>query len=238
MAINSATSGIRSCVATFDGLASRFVFLTGLMLALAAPPAFSQSTSELNDRGSTAYSRGDYDQAATYYSAAITKNSDDAVLFHNRGLAEFRLTEYAKARADFDRAISISSNIATFFNSRGGLFLVTGDYSLAIRDFSEANRLQPGNPMIVENQRRAEAAVSASRFASAPVVQQPQAQGAVSARPASPCVDLSKRLANLSQEDYLTIRALERANAAAGNHMSGMTQFADMVSRGQVICGN
>ncbi|EHR03022.1 tetratricopeptide repeat protein [Bradyrhizobium sp. WSM471] len=222
---------------TSERIVPRLTFFVGLMMSLVATPAFSQSASELNDRGNKSYSRGAYDQAATYYSAAITQKSDDASLFHNRGLAEFKLSQYMNARADFSRAISMRPTVAAFFNSRGGLFLATRDYTLAVKDFTEANRLEPGNPMFVENWRRAEAALSASKIASAPVVRQPQEQGAAPARSASPCVDLSKRLANLSQEDYLAIRAIERANAAAGNRMSGIAQFADMIARGQVICG-
>jgi len=162
MLFDSTKSNPRPPEAIFAGLASRFSYLVVMMLALAATPAFSQSASELNDRGSKAYSRGAYDQAVAFYSSAISLNSNDAVLFHNRGLAELKLSEYPAARADFDRAISMRPNIAAFFNSRGGLFMLTRDYSLAVKDFGEAYRLEPLNPMGLENYQRAEAALSAN----------------------------------------------------------------------------
>lgn len=142
--------------------------LVAVMLMLVATPAFSQSASEINDRGNAAYARGAFPDAVAHYGAAITRNPNDASLFHNRGLAELRLAEYPKARADFDKAISLDAGKAAFFNSRGGLFMLTQDYSLAVRDFGEAYRLEPLNAMFLENYRRAEAALSYGKLASVP----------------------------------------------------------------------
>lgn len=91
MFFDSAKSNLRPIGMAFWGLTSRFTLLVGLMLALVTTPAFSQSASEINDRGNKAYARRAYDDAVAHYGAAISRNPFEAAPFHNRGLAEIKL---------------------------------------------------------------------------------------------------------------------------------------------------
>lgn len=160
---------------TFGDIILRFTCPAILILVLATTSALSQSVSEINDRGTKAYARGDYADAVAHYGAAIARDPNEAALFHNRGLAEMKLANYPAAKADFDTAISMRPNIAAFFNSRGGLLMLTRDYSLAAKDFNEAYRLEPLNPTFLENYRRAEAALAAnSKGLASPTTQSAQ----------------------------------------------------------------
>jgi Flp pilus assembly protein TadD len=128
-------------------------YLSGLAVSIAlicvqfAPNSASAQTAEtaeqntqqikmLYDKATTAYNKGDFQQAISDFTQVITINPNNAEAYNNRGTAYDGIKDYSSAIRDFTQAITINPNYAMAYSNRGASHSKLKDYSSAIRDFT------------------------------------------------------------------------------------------------------
>lgn len=79
--------------------------------------------------------RGEYEEAARYYTAAITLDSDDWNAYYGRGVALLAEEEYGRALEDFDQVISLKPHDAGAYYARGVLRWLSDQCAAAREDF-------------------------------------------------------------------------------------------------------
>lgn len=94
-------------------------------------------------QGMRHYDLGEYRQAFDCFTAAISREPDNAVFYNDRGYACVNLHEYEKALSDFNKALSLKPDFSQVYIGRGYAYACWGKYVEALADSSRAICLLP-----------------------------------------------------------------------------------------------
>jgi len=97
----------------------------------------------LNEKGTVALERKEWDQAISYYTRAIRVDPTLAVLYHSRAKAYRMKADLERAIEDYTKAIDRAPTWYEPYASRGIAHLRQGDLQQAMVDLREALRLNP-----------------------------------------------------------------------------------------------
>jgi tetratricopeptide (TPR) repeat protein len=113
----------------------------------AGPPETSdeKAVERLFQKGLHRYLNGEYQKAATHFTAALKLDPTDARLYAHRGDAYRLMCEYERAIADFHVALRLNPSDPSFFVNRAVAFHLTGENDRAVADCSAALALSPKN---------------------------------------------------------------------------------------------
>jgi tetratricopeptide (TPR) repeat protein len=86
---------------------------------------------------------GKYDEAVTYFTAAIDTWDQHAQAHLSRGVARQILGQSDAALADFERAAALDASLAEAYTGRGNILRTRGDISTAIEEFTKSINIRP-----------------------------------------------------------------------------------------------
>ncbi len=84
-----------------------------------------------------------YTDPLTFYSSAISHNSNSALAYNNRGFIKRNKNDFQGAIDDLDKAIAISPDYAEAYNNRGNAKCDKNDLQGAMEDYNKAISLNP-----------------------------------------------------------------------------------------------
>jgi tetratricopeptide (TPR) repeat protein len=111
----------------------------------AAPPEPEPSPEMINKTGIAFFAGGDFDQAITAFTLALTLKPDYAEAYYNRGLVYYEIKAADRALANFNEALRLDRNYAAAYFNRGLVYADRSDYGRALADYSETIRLNPAH---------------------------------------------------------------------------------------------
>jgi serine/threonine-protein kinase len=94
-------------------------------------------------RGNAAYDKGDYDQALSFYSTALSIDPTDADTYYMRGQIYDAQNKLDLALADETKAIDIDPNFANAYDRRAVVYYKQNKLDLALADLNKAISLDP-----------------------------------------------------------------------------------------------
>lgn len=106
----------------------------------------SMSVAELEKAGDICRAEKDYDQAISYFSAALGRDKKNSKLYNKRGLAELSNNQYAAARLDFLKATKYNRNYPEAWNDLGVVSYIEKNYVAAAKYFNQAIALDEIRP--------------------------------------------------------------------------------------------
>ena len=93
--------------------------------------------------GNSCMSKGQYDQAISYYDKALDTNPGYAEAFRKRGSAYSRKGQYDQAISDYSKAIEISPKFTVAYSNRAIAFREKRQYDQAISDYNKVLEITP-----------------------------------------------------------------------------------------------
>jgi tetratricopeptide (TPR) repeat protein len=139
---------------------SKFVFLTLLSVlvllsvptgaradqvadkvAVPSPPA-TASALQLEETADLLRARKEYNQAITYYQAALKQDPNNAVLFNKCGIAQLQLNDTGAAIKNFKKAMKLHPSYAEALNNLGAAYYMEKNYKKAIHEYNKAIALR------------------------------------------------------------------------------------------------
>jgi tetratricopeptide (TPR) repeat protein len=111
----------------------------------------TMTVAELEKAGDLARAAKDYDQAITYFQAALRKDKKNALLYNNLALSYLKKGSLTDARANFEKATKRNSKYADAFNNVGAVYYVQKNYGSAARYFKKALALDEARPVFHVN---------------------------------------------------------------------------------------
>ncbi len=105
--------------------------------------------------GSAAYEKGDYHQAITDFTKAISLYPNYAEAYEARGMSFLGLRDYTAAIDDFSRAMVLNPKLEHLFVNRGLAYDDSGEYDKAIVDYTYALQVDPNDQYATYNRGRA-----------------------------------------------------------------------------------
>lgn len=140
------------------------IVLVAMLIVLARSPLASSepqqslpvkgdnmSAAELEKAGDAARATKAYDQAITYFEAAIRKDKKNAALYNKLGLAQLKANDPASARLSFEKAVKRNGKYADAMNNLGAVYFVQKNHSAAARYFKKAVALDETRPVFHVN---------------------------------------------------------------------------------------
>jgi tetratricopeptide (TPR) repeat protein len=113
---------------------------------IASPAPEPELTPEtINKTGIAFFAGGEFDQAITAFTQAITLKPDYTEAYYNRGLVYYEIKAADRALANFNEAIRLDRNYAAAYFNRGLVYADRGDYARALADYNETIRLNPAH---------------------------------------------------------------------------------------------
>jgi len=107
----------------------------------------AMSVADLERAGDQARATKDYDQAISYFQAALRKDKKNPQLLNKLGLSQLKATKLEEARASFEKAVKRDSKYADGFNNLGAVFFVQRNLGAATRNFKKAVALNETKPV-------------------------------------------------------------------------------------------
>jgi tetratricopeptide (TPR) repeat protein len=114
------------------------------------PPA-DATASQLEATADQLRSRKAYDEAVTYYAAALRKEPKNSVLYNKRGIAELQLNNLGAAKKDFQKALKHNPQYSEAHNNLGVVYYALRDYKKAIRQYEKALQLHEESASVHSN---------------------------------------------------------------------------------------
>lgn len=111
----------------------------------------NMSVAELEKAGDAARATKAYDQAITYFEAAIRKDKKNATLYNKLGLAQLKANDPASARLSFEKAVKRNPKFADAMNNLGAVYFVQKNHGAAARYFKKAVALDEARPVFHVN---------------------------------------------------------------------------------------
>ncbi|MFC1855706.1 tetratricopeptide repeat protein [Thermodesulfobacteriota bacterium] len=102
------------------------------------------SVEALNKQGIYYYSKGDYEQAKSYFSGVINKDRTNYDAYNNLGLTFKQLKNYKKALTNYEKALALNPDHKESYNNIGVLHDQLGQYADAIKAFKNAIEIDAG----------------------------------------------------------------------------------------------
>jgi tetratricopeptide (TPR) repeat protein len=104
---------------------------------------FSWLPTRLHEQGRALVRDGEYGEAISRFSSAISFSGGNATLFKDRGDAHLRQQRFDEAIADYTDAVRIEPSFTAAYLNRGSIYNNLRDYDRAIEDFGQAIRFEP-----------------------------------------------------------------------------------------------
>lgn len=131
-------------------LAPQALQVPGLAYPTATPQA--ENIIDINfENGKLAYRNGMFEEAVSFFSAVITRDSSLAPPYVYRGAALRYLGRYDEALSDLNTALTIIPDYAFAYGHRSAILFSMGNTEEALRDSEEALRLDPTLAMVHHN---------------------------------------------------------------------------------------
>ncbi|NXS36920.1 STIP1 protein, partial [Pomatostomus ruficeps] len=111
---------------------------------------------ELKERGNRALAAGDVGAAVGHYSAAITRDPNNHVLFSNRSAAYARLGDYTRALADACRTLELRPDWAKGYSRKAAALEFLQRLEEAKATYEEGLARDPGNEQLLQGLRGVE----------------------------------------------------------------------------------
>jgi len=102
----------------------------------------SMTVAELEKAGDTCRAQKDYAKAIQYFSEALRKDKNNAVLYNKRGMAELKSDDSQNALADFQKAAKVNKKYADAFNNVGAAYFIEKNWGQAAKYFKKAVALE------------------------------------------------------------------------------------------------
>ncbi|MDR2194945.1 MAG: tetratricopeptide repeat protein [Treponema sp.] len=99
----------------------------------------------MNKTGIALFAGGEFDQAITAFTLAVTMKPEYAEAYYNRGLVYYAIKAADRALDNFNEAIRLDKKYAAAYFNRGLAYADKGDYARALADYSETIRLNPAH---------------------------------------------------------------------------------------------
>jgi len=112
------------------------------------------------------FSRGNYALAEHYFRDAVEKAPKDVTAWIGLAASYDRLRRFDLADRAYAQARRLTGETVQLLNNEGYSFMLRGNYTRARQLFLRANRIDPGNPTIVNNLQLLD---GSSRFVNRPV---------------------------------------------------------------------
>jgi len=106
------------------------------------------SADELKGKGNAAFSKGDYEEAINFFTAAIQIDPNSHVLYSNRSAAYASQKKYTDALKDADRCIEIKPDWAKGYSRKGAALHFLGKLDEAVATYTQGLKLEPENAQI------------------------------------------------------------------------------------------
>lgn len=120
-----------------------------------SPPAAlgpdGMTVAQLEARGDELRRLKMFDEALTYYNAAIRHEKKNWVLQNKAGIAALQKNDYRTAQKFFDRAIKLDPNYAEAVNNLGVVAYMRKDYGRAVKQYKRALALNETNASFHSN---------------------------------------------------------------------------------------
>ena len=98
----------------------------------------AMSVADLERAGDEARAVKDYEQAITYFQAAVRKDKKNPLLLNKLGLSQLKANKLVEARSSFEKAVKRDSKYADGFNNLGAVYFVQRNLGAATRNFKKA----------------------------------------------------------------------------------------------------
>jgi len=115
----------------------KYLFAALILLSF-SNVSFSQSASELYNRGNYFMNKGQMDSAMSSFNQSIETDSTYYKAYHGRGTVYLSAKKYNEAIKDYSTCIRQKFNYAEAFYGRGIAYLGAGKTEKACLDFQEA----------------------------------------------------------------------------------------------------
>ena len=86
-----------------------------------------------------------YNEAISYFNAAIALDSSYADSFYHRGICYIYMFQPQKAIADYTKAIALQPNFIAAYQERASIYYAVGEYDLGLKDINFVLQLDPKN---------------------------------------------------------------------------------------------
>jgi len=114
-----------------------WVAIVAVLLCASFAFAADQS-SDLGEKGVTAFKQGDYDKAIDDFSRAVRLNTNYVGAYYFRGLAYMAKSQYDNSISDFSRALALNTNYADAYYFRGLCYMNEKQYNRSLADLSQS----------------------------------------------------------------------------------------------------
>ncbi|KAL4702772.1 hypothetical protein ACJJTC_002312 [Scirpophaga incertulas] len=104
-----------------------------------------EAADKLKNTANDYFKKQNYDTAIEYYTKAIEKNPNNAVLHANRSIANLRLENFGYALNDASTAISLDRSYTKAYYRRAAAHMSLGKYKLALKDFEYVTKVRPND---------------------------------------------------------------------------------------------
>jgi tetratricopeptide (TPR) repeat protein len=140
-----------------DGLFAASGGADGTVRLWRLPGLGSARAEEFRRKGGVFYGRGEYENAAAEFTAALEVDPADAEAYRQRGRCYLQRRDFGRALADYDEALRRNPADARARYGRGVARLEQGDADRAVEDFTEALKLDPALAAAYQQRGRAHA---------------------------------------------------------------------------------
>ena len=111
----------------------------------------------LKEKGNTALQQGNYDEAINFYSAAITIDPENHVLYSNRSAAYAKKEQFSSALTDAEKTVQLRPDWGKGYSRKGSALAYLGRTDEAIEAYEEGLRRDPTNAQLVEGLKEVKA---------------------------------------------------------------------------------
>lgn len=107
-----------------------------------------EQVNQLKEKGNAALSMGQYEEAVKYYSAAITLDPRNHVLYSNRSAAHAKAENFNAALEDANQTIALNPTWSKGYSRKGSALAFLGQHDEAIATYEKGLELEPGNAQL------------------------------------------------------------------------------------------
>eukprot|EP01113_Clastostelium_recurvatum_P045504 TRINITY_DN7824_c2_g1_i1.p1 TRINITY_DN7824_c2_g1~~TRINITY_DN7824_c2_g1_i1.p1 ORF type:complete len:530 (-),score=92.55 TRINITY_DN7824_c2_g1_i1:3-1592(-) len=124
------------------------------------------SAAEAKAKGNETFARGEYGEAEMWYTKAIERDAQNAILYSNRSAARFHLKKYSDSLSDAQRATDLHPAWPKGWGRMGAACRALKQYDKAIIAYEKALQLDPSNATLKQDLQNARLDASSSSSSS------------------------------------------------------------------------